>query len=162
MRIVGVDPGTHRIGFALLDGSGRDPELMSAETITFPTGGDATERRRNLADAFAGRLAVTRADGVAVEKLFFAKNTKTALAVAEARGIILLTAERHVRSIWEYTPLEVKLAVTGYGRADKEQVRRMIHLAFPHVTLPTGDDAIDAIAIALTAYYRERTRWTPG
>lgn len=153
MIIAGVDPGTSRLGYALISGNRQQVELISAETINIPTRQSAAERLALLERAFTERIIRDKPDGVAVEKLFFAKNTRTALAVAQARGIILLTAEHHVRSIWEYTPLEVKMAVTGYGRADKNQVRRMVHSIFPRSKLPTGDDAIDAIAIALAALY---------
>ena len=152
-RIVGIDPGTHRIGYALLEAVSRRPRLLAAETITLPPRPTTAERLLVIERALTTRLKRDRPDGVAIEQLFFSKNVKTALSVAEARGIILLTAFRTARSIWEYTPLAVKLAVTGYGRADKEQVRRTIRALFPHERLPEGDDAIDAIAIALTAVY---------
>lgn len=153
MIIAGVDPGTSRLGYALISGDRQRAELVLAETVNIPARQNSAECLVLLERAFAERLLRDKPDGVAVEKLFFAKNAKTALAVAQARGIILLTARHHVRSIWEYTPLEVKMAVTGYGRANKNQVRRMVHSIFPRSNLPAGDDAIDAIAIALAALY---------
>lgn len=153
MRVVGIDPGTGRIGYALLEWNRRTPRLIAAETITIPPRRGAAERLTALERALTERLARDRPEVLALEKLFFAKNTKTALAVAEARGIILLTAHRCVRNIREYTPLAVKLAVTGYGRADKASVRRMLRLTFPGSSLPVGDDAVDAIAVALTAIF---------
>ena len=154
MSVVGIDPGTHRVGYAFLQGDRRTPRLVVAETIAITRGRSASERLAELEQELTERLKRDRPSAVAIEKLFFTKNTKTAIAVAEARGIMLLTAARHVPSIWEYTPSEVKLAVTGYGRADKLQVHRMIRALFPKEELPLGDDAIDAIAIALTAIYQ--------
>lgn len=154
MRVVGIDPGTNRIGYALLSGNRTKIELLAAETIEIAPGTERTRRLKLLADAIAEHLQRDRPDVVAIEELFFSKNVKTALSVAEARGVILLTATDGIRSIWEYTPLEVKSAVAGYGKADKAQILRMVKLALPKTTLPFGDDAIDAIAIALTAVYR--------
>ena len=153
MIIAGVDPGTGRVGYAVLKGDRHSSALVSAETIHLPPGKNAAERLGLLEKALAERLGRDKPDAVIVEKLFFAKNAKTALAVAEARGIILLTASRLVRSIWECTPLEVKMAVTGYGRADKNQVRKMVQALFPKTKLSAGDDAIDAVAIALTGLH---------
>lgn len=156
MTIVGIDPGTGRVGYAVLKGDRHSCVFVSAETIHLPPGKNAAERLGRLETALTERLRRDKPDAVSVEKLFFAKNAKTALAVAEARGIILLTASRLVRSIWECTPLEVKMAVTGYGRADKNQVRKMTRAFFPGAALPPGDDAIDAIAIALAGIYTKR------
>lgn len=158
MIIAGIDPGTNRIGYALLRGDRRSFELVRAETIKIPPLQDSAEHLFLLEKALTERLIRDRPDALAVEKLFFTKNAKTAIAVAEARGIILLTARRHVRSIWEYAPLEVKMALTGYGRADKNQVRRMVKMCLPGVTLPKGDDAVDAVAIALSALFIGRGR----
>lgn len=156
MNIVGIDPGTNRIGYASLAGDRHRVTFVRAETITIPSGRSLVERVRAMADTLEQRLRDDRPDVVAVEKIFFSNNAKTAIAVAEARGIILLTASRAVRSIWEYAPNEVKLTVTGSGNATKSQVRRMIELTLPDVKLPRGDDAIDAIAIALTGLFAPR------
>lgn len=156
MNIVGIDPGTNRVGYALLAGDRHRITLIRAATITIPSGKPPIERVRAIADALTERLRNDRPDVVAVEKIFFSNNAKTAIAVAEARGIILLTASRAVRSIWEYAPNEVKMAITGSGNAAKSQVRRMIELTLPGASLPRGDDAIDAIAIALTGIFAPR------
>ncbi len=156
ISIAGVDPGTNRLGYALVQVENRLPRLIAAETITIPKRSHAPEELALLERALAQRLERDQPDGLAVEKLFFAKNTKTALSVAQARGIILLTARQRIRSIWEYTPLEIKMSVTGFGRADKNQMRRMIRLILPGAQLPPGDDAVDAIAIALAAIYINR------
>lgn len=154
--VAGVDPGTTRIGYAVVSQQINGAELLSAETITISGRSTVAERLGALREALRERLSRDKPHAVAVEKLYFSKNVKTALAVAEARGIILLTASDLVPSIWEYAPLEVKVAVAGYGRADKNQVRRAVRTLLPHASLPSGDDAIDAIAIALTAIYTKR------
>lgn len=154
LRIVGIDPGSHRIGYALISGNRADISLLRTETITIPPKTPAPESLSILAQTLDNYLEHDRPDVVSLEKLFFSKNVKTALSVAEARGVILLTATRHVRSIWEYTPLEVKMALVGYGKADKRDIMRMVKLSMPHHVLPQGDDAIDAIAIAITAIYQ--------
>lgn len=153
MRITGIDPGTTRIGYATLERIGGEVKLLGAETIAVAPRRGAAERLALLERALAERLARDRPDAVAVEKIYFTRNAKTAMAVAEARGIILLTAHHLATSICEYAPLEVKLAVTGYGRSDKAQVRKAVRLNLPTAVLPPGDDAIDAIALALTAIY---------
>ncbi|RJQ37214.1 crossover junction endodeoxyribonuclease RuvC [Candidatus Parcubacteria bacterium] len=154
MTIVGIDPGSHRIGYAVINGDRHKPALVRAETIEFAPGLAAFKRLPLVAAALAERFERDQPVGIAVERLFFAKNVNTALPVAETRGIILLTAARAVSSIWEYTPLEVKLAVTGSGNAAKADVKKMLALTFGAHALPRGDDAIDAIAIALTALAR--------
>ncbi|MBI2055498.1 MAG: crossover junction endodeoxyribonuclease RuvC [Candidatus Sungbacteria bacterium] len=155
MLVAGIDPGTNRIGYALVK-SGPPADFISAEVISIPSHLEAPDRLSLLHHELARRLTRDNPEAVAVEKLFFAKNTKTALAVAEARGIILLTVQNLVRNIWEYTPLEIKMALTGYGRADKDQMRRMVRMTFPKRVLPKSDDAVDALAIALAAMYLRR------
>ncbi|MBI4132519.1 MAG: crossover junction endodeoxyribonuclease RuvC [Candidatus Sungbacteria bacterium] len=156
MKIVGIDPGTTAIGYALIESDAGRVRLLRADAISVPRHPDTAERLTILERALDERMRRDRPDAVATEKLYFAKNAKTAIAVAEARGIILLTAHRHVRSIWEYTPLEIKIALTGYGRADKSQMRRMVSTVLPTAALPKSDDAVDAVAIALAAWYTER------
>lgn len=150
MRVVGIDPGTNRIGYAVVEGHRGAAALLAAETIVIP--GDRSRARRltALEQALALRLARDRPDAVALETLFFGKNMKTATAVAEARGVILLTAFRTVTSIWEYAPLQVKMAVAGSGRVGKSEMQRAVQMLLPRVPLPKGDDAVDAIAVALT------------
>ena len=158
MKVVGIDPGTNRIGYALLAGDAHALSLIRAETIEIPPKTERIQRLMRLAKAIDECLRRDRPDVVAIEELFFTRNAKTALLVAEARGVILLTASKHVRSIWEYTPLEVKHIVTGHGAATKDALERMVRLTFPGAKLPSGDDAVDAIAIALAAIYRKDPR----
>ena len=158
MIIAGIDPGTTRVGYAVIEDDRRVRQLLAIETITLPSLKTHGERLELIQRVLRERLLRDQVHGIALERVFFPKNTKTAIAVAEARGVILLTAREHVRSIWEYTPSEIKLAVAGYGNADKEGLRRMVRLLLPGTTLPSGggsDDAIDAAAIALAACARE-------
>jgi crossover junction endodeoxyribonuclease RuvC len=148
MRIVGVDPGTARIGYALINGSAQKPLLECVETIEIIRAKETRHPLAALADELTRRFERDRPDAIAIEKLFFTKNQKTALSVAEARGVILLTASRSISNIGEYTPSEVKLAVTGDGRADKGQIARMMRMIFPEIPAHTLDDALDAVAIA--------------
>ena len=156
IRVVGIDPGTTRIGYALLERSGHAIALKTAETIRIPSRFSRAERLLLISQALEKRFRRDRPDAVAVETLFFTTNKKTALSVAEARGVILLTAQRHVHSIGEYTPSAVKAAVAGDGRADKAGVRRMARFLLPGADIPVADDAVDAVAIALCALAERR------
>lgn len=167
--VAGIDPGTARIGYALLRGTPLSVELLTAETIVVPGARTQAARLSRLANVLTHRLRRDTPDVVALEKLYFSKNAKTALAVAEARGIILLTAHTLAPSIVEYAPLTVKLAVTGYGRADKSSMHRAVRAILSSHRVSTkpslagglanlGDDAVDAIAIALTAIVLNRPR----
>jgi len=126
MIILGIDPGTTAIGFAVLK-SGRPPRLLDAGLIPITTAGTA-ERLVELHRGLSRLIATAKPDAAAVEKLFFAKNTKTAMAVAEARGAILLTAALARVSVYEYAPVEIKKIVTGDGAADKKAVQKMVML----------------------------------
>lgn len=150
MKILGIDPGTSRIGFGLIEATGPNLELLTYgiieakdKTIT----GKITE----LSTQFRKLLLETTPDFAAVEKLFFAKNQKTALDVAQARGVILsLLLEKGI-PLAEYAPNEVKIQVTGYGLADKQGVAKMVKTILKVSELPGHDDASDALAVAITA-----------
>lgn len=155
MIILGIDPGTTSIGYALLEGKqGTPPRLLNADLISIP----AAARYFQLAlleREIKALIQKWRPETMAVEKIFFAKNSKTALAVAEARGVILLTAYTAGLTLYEYTPLEAKKSLTGDGRADKAQVRKMIELTLPQAAIPKGrDDVFDAAALALVCYFK--------
>ncbi len=175
MIVLGIDPGTTAVGCAAVSEERGVLALRGAELLSIPKRGDTPEKLAALARALERALRRYRPELIAVEKLFFGKNAKTALAVAEARGVILLTAENLGLRVYECTPLEVKLAVSGYGRADKKQVRAMVArlLADPNVkeqnlgrrgraeTDRVPDDVTDAMAIAITAlrYVNPVTTW---
>jgi len=148
MITLGIDPGSRRIGYGVVTGDGPTVTFVTAGILTITSTDDisALEETKKGIDALIKKY---RPDRMAIEKLFFAKNTKTALAVAQARGVILLaTKERGVR-IKEYTPNEVKLGVTGYGFADKKAVLKMVRLILNKQDLTVIDDASDALALAI-------------
>ena len=154
MIILGIDPGTTAIGFAVVE-SGTPPRLQEAGLIPIAAL-HASERMVELHRALAAIIKRAQPGAVAVEKLFFAKNAKTAMAVAEARGVILLTAALARITLYEYTPAEIKKTVAGYGSADKAAVQKMVRLALPETRdMKARDDVFDAIAIALACGYKE-------
>ncbi len=148
MIALGIDPGTRRVGYGVVECDGPDIRFVAAGILAITSADDvpALEETKKGVDAL---IKKHKPDVVAIEKLFFAKNTKTALAVAQARGVILLaTKERGVR-IKEYTPNEVKSGVTGYGMADKKAVLKMVRLILGKADLRVIDDASDALALAI-------------
>ena len=120
---------------------------------------ESGERLAELHRGLLGLIAQWKPDAVAIEKLFFASNARTAMAVAEARGVLLLTAVLGGTNVYEYTPAEIKKTITGQGNADKLQVRKMLALTMPETKEMRGrDDMFDAIAVALTCHFKEKGR----
>lgn len=152
MIILGIDPGTTSIGYAFIRWENKKPCLLRADLLRLPRE-HPYALLKNIHLSLQNLIAEWRPNVLAIEKLFFAKNTRTALSVSEVRGVILLTAALARLTISEYTPLEVKKVITSDGRADKIQVKKMLHLTLPETkSLPARlqDDVYDAIAIALT------------
>jgi len=148
MIALGIDPGSRRIGYGVVECDGPDVTFVAAGILAVTSTDDisALEETKKGVDALIKKY---QPDVMAIEKLFFAKNTKTALAVAQARGVILLaTKERGVR-IKEYTPNEVKSGVAGYGFADKKAILKMVRLILHKQDLKVIDDASDALALAI-------------
>lgn len=154
--ILGIDPGTTGMGFAILDPAPDPPVVVDRGLIPTPKVGTTAERLVAIADAIDALIARHRPTHLALERLYFNKNVKTAMVVAEARGIALVCAARASLSVAEYTPQEVKLSVTGSGSADKAQVQRMLHLVLGLAEPITQDNVADAVAIALTHAQRAR------
>lgn len=153
MIIIGIDPGTARVGWAVIVVEGQRILSLSYDCITTPEKEDPEKRLLMIYQQLTALLVKHKPQCLALEDLFFATNAKTVIPVAEARGVILLaSAEQHIPVV-SYSPPAVKLAITGDGRADKTQVTRMVvkllHLAKP----PKPDDTADALAIALTHAY---------
>ncbi len=154
--ILGIDPGTTGMGYALIDTSADPPRLLDHGLIPTPTSGTPAERLAAIADRIDALIAEHRPLAMALERLYFNRNARTAMAVAEARGIALLCASRAGVEVAEYTPQEVKLSVTGTGSADKRQVMKMLPLVL-HLERPiVQDNVADAAAIALTHLHRSR------
>lgn len=147
--IMGIDPGTARTGWGVIEAAGNKRRFLACGLISTPAGETPARRLRTLAEAVDGLLAEHRPDGVALEKLFFAANAKTAIAVAEARGVILSACAGASLEVAEYTPMQVKQGVSGYGGADKRQVGQMVERLLGLKEAPKPDDVADALAIAL-------------
>ena len=148
---LGIDPGTATTGFGLVRLT-RDGELVSVQFGVLSTPKDATPSARlaMLYDQLQDLLKQHKPDTAAVEKLFFSRNVTTALAVGQARGVVLLSLQQAGIDVFEYTPNEVKQAVVGYGSAEKRQVQEMVRALLQLDSIPRPDDAADALAIAIT------------
>ena len=149
MRILGIDPGFATIGFGVVDSEGGRQQLVKCGVITTPAHTSLSSRLAQLYDDLTQLLELFRPDAVSVEELFFNTNITTGIAVAHGRGVILLACEKAGVKIYEYTPLQVKQAVVGYGRAEKKQVMEMVRRICGLSAPPRPDDAADAVALAL-------------
>ena len=149
MRIIGIDPGTGRMGFGIIDAHRGTLTLVDAGIITTPAHTPTNERLEDIFDNLTQLVADLRPDMMAVEKLFFARNVTTAMSVAEARGVALLVGQKAKLIIEEYTPMQIKQSITGYGGADKKQMQEMVRLQLGLATVPKPDDAPDALAAAI-------------
>ena len=149
MRILGIDPGVATIGFGLVEADRAQVHMVTYGAVTTPAGLPLSRRLYQIDRDMEELIGKLRPDVMAVEELFFNTNLTTGIAVAHGRGVILCAAERCGVPLYEYTPGQVKLAVTGYGKAEKRQVmdmtRRLLHLK----AVPRPDDAADALALAL-------------
>ena len=146
MKILGIDPGIGICGFGLIE----DNRALDFGTITTPINTPLPSRLKELYDSLQEVFDQTKPDVVSVEKLFFSKNITTGISVAEARGLVLLTAEQRKIPIFEYTPNEIKKTITGYGNAKKAQVQEMVKIHLNLSERPKQDDAADALAAAIT------------
>ena len=155
MIILGIDPGTTAIGVALVEAA-NPPRMLHAELIPIHSH-ESSDRLRELHLGLDALIRTWHPTVASVEKIFFAANTKTAIGVAQARGVILLTAALHGITVVEYAPREIKKALTGDGGADKEQVKKMVILTVPEAAgLTVSDDVFDAIASALACCFQEK------
>jgi len=152
---LGIDPGYALIGYGILKKENKNIEVLEYGAIR-TVKGDPGERLVNIYHKIVNIIDSFSPDVLSLEKLFFNKNAKTVLGVGEARGVIILSAKLKGLSIREYTPLEVKQAMTGYGRATKQQVQYMVKSILKFEKIPKPDDVADALAIALTCIYMER------
>lgn len=150
MRIIGIDPGTGILGFGIIEVVKGKPVLVDGGVIRTPVKEDDAVRLQTIYDELTDIIADTKPDEMAVEKLFFARNVTTAMTVAQARGVVLLTAMQANLKIAEYTPMQIKQALTGYGKADKKQIQEMVKVILGLQEVPKPDDAADAIACAIT------------
>lgn len=150
MRIIGIDPGTGILGFGVIDIIKGKMKMVDAGVVTTPAHTPHDERLEDIYDSLTDIIAATKPDEMSIEKLFFAKNVTTAMTVAEARGVALLAARKAKLPIAEYTPMQIKQTLTGYGKADKKQVQEMVRLQLGLTEVPKPDDCADALAAAIT------------
>jgi len=163
MIILGTDPGTASTGYGIIEFSinkkqkTQPLECLAYGLIKTDPSLTAGERLRELNNQLDGLIKKYRPDALAVESLFFFKNLKTAMPVSQAKGVILLTAAKKKIPVYEFTPLQAKTTITGYGRAEKRQVQEMVKILLGLEEIPRPDDAADALAIAICgARYIER------
>ena len=167
MRILGIDPGVATVGFGVIETQGGRQQMIQYGAITTPAGQPLAARLVQIAQDMETLINRFRPDEMSIEELFFSKNITTGIAVAHGRGIILLSGYQAGLQIYEYTPLQVKQAVVGYGRADKKQVMDMVRRILSLQAVPKPDDAADAVAIALcharsaTSLIHQQERFDP-
>ena len=157
MRILGIDPGIAIVGFGLIESNRGSVRMLQYGAVTTEAGLPLATRLVQIENDMTALIAQLKPDEIAVEELFFSKNITTGIAVAHGRGVILCTAERLGVPIFEYTPMQVKQAVAGYGLADKKQVMDMTKRLLKLKAVPKPDDAADALAIAI-CHARSATR----
>lgn len=150
VRILGIDPGYALMGWGVIDVNGSRMTLINYGCVETKAGTPMQHRLRALQLGVRDLVNVYKPDDVAFEELFFAHNVTTALMVGAARGAAIIAATEYTENLYEYTPMQIKQAVTGYGKADKKQVQQMVKLLLHMSETPTPDDAADAIACAIT------------
>lgn len=149
MIILGVDPGFAIVGYGVLEYNANKFKVLEYGAITTTPDMDIFDRFKKIHDDLDGIVTRVKPDFMSIEELFFNSNQKTAINVAQARGVLLLAALNHDVRVFEYTPLQVKQAVVGYGRADKNQVQQMVKIMLNLEKVPKPDDTADALAIAI-------------
>ena len=149
MKILGIDPGMAIVGYALIDVIGDKIELLTSGSIQTDKKLSDSKRLVEIYNDLSTIVEKYQPDCASVEQLFFFKNQKTVIPVAEARGVILTVLEKFNIPTYSYTPMEVKQVLTGYGRAEKKEVEQMVKLTLQSQELPKLDDTVDAIAIAI-------------
>lgn len=150
MRILGIDPGTGILGFGVIEVRGQKVQLVDAGVIRTPVKEDDAVRLETIFQELNDIIMNTRPTIMSVEKLFFARNVTTAMTVSQARGVVLLCGRLAGLELFEYTPMQIKQAITGYGKADKKQMQEMVRVLLKLKQIPQPDDAADALAAALT------------
>jgi crossover junction endodeoxyribonuclease RuvC len=150
MRIIGIDPGTGIVGFGVIDSDGRRHTLVDGGVIKTPAHQKIDHRLLTIFDAVKEIIELHKPQIMAIEKLFFAQNVTTAMSVSQASGVIILAAAQAKVPTVEFTPLQIKQALTGYGRAEKSQIQEMVRVLLGLKMCPKPDDCADALAVALT------------
>ena len=156
MRILGIDPGFAITGYSIIDYIGNHFSLINSGAVTTKAGVSFPQRLTKIYDDLSIIIDTYKPDAISVEELFFNQNTKTAINVAQARGVILIVGCKKNIATFEYTPLQVKQAVTGYGRADKIQVQKMDQSILKVKNLPKLDDITDSMAVGICHAHSQR------
>ena len=149
MLILGIDPGMAIVGYSLLKAEGDNLELLSSGSIQTKSIQKDSQRLFEIFEDLCSIIEKFKPDAASVEKLFYFKNQKTIIPVAEARGVIIMALEKYGIPIYEFTPLEIKQTLTGFGRADKKEVEKMVKFTLNRETLPKLDDTVDSIAMGI-------------
>lgn len=157
MRIIGIDPGTGIMGFGVIDAYRGKTTMVDAGVIRTRPHQPLDERLVEIYDALTEIIADTKPQVMAIEKLFFAQNVTTAMSVAHARGVAMLTGKQADLRIVEYTPLQIKHTMVGYGKATKKQMQEMVRIQLNLTEVPKPDDCADALAAAIMCAMMERT-----
>jgi crossover junction endodeoxyribonuclease RuvC len=158
MRIIGIDPGTGILGFGVIDARGGKTKLVTAGVITTPAHTPLADRLEEIYLELTNIIAETKPQVMAIEKLFFGQNVTTAMSVSHARGVAMLTGKQAKLTIEEYTPLQIKQSLTGYGKADKKQVQEMVRIQLGLKDVPKPDDCADALAAAIMCAFVTRAQ----
>ena len=149
MRIIGIDPGTGILGFGVIDMVKGSARLVTAGVIRTPPHTSLPDRLEEIYNGLTEIITETSPTVMAIEKLFFNQNVTTAMSVSHARGVAMLTGQQAGLQIEEYTPLQIKQTMTGYGRADKKQMQEMVRMHLGLTEVPKPDDCADALAAAI-------------
>ena len=150
MIILGIDPGLATLGYGVIEVINDKRRLIQYGTLTTPAGQPMPQRLRAIYQGMNQLMDIYRPDDVAFEELFFSKNITTGIAVSHARGVALVAVVQRTDNLYEYTPMQIKQAVTGWGGADKQQVQQMVRMRLHMKEIARPDDAADALAVALT------------
>ena len=150
MVILGIDPGLARLGYGVIEVDGDKRRVMQFGMLTTPAGVPMPKRLQQLWRGMNQLMDIFKPDEVAFEELFFSKNITTGMSVSMARGVALVAVAERTENLYEYTPMQIKQAVTGYGGADKHQVQMMVKILLNMKEIAKPDDAADALAVALT------------
>ena len=150
MIILGIDPGLATLGYGVIEADNNKRRMIQFGTLTTPAGQPMPQRLRAIFQGMNQLMDIYQPDDVAFEELFFSKNITTGMAVSAARGVALVAVVQRTDNLYEYTPMQIKQAVTGYGGADKHQVQQMVKMLLNMRDIARPDDAADALAVALT------------
>ncbi len=149
MRILGIDPGTGILGFGVIDVDKNKAICVDAGVIKTPANQEDSDRLETIFNELEEIIKQHKPDVMAVEKLFFSQNVTTAMSVSQARGVVLLLGKQHKMELHEFTPQQIKQALTGYGKATKQQMQEMVRVVLKLKETPKPDDAADALATAI-------------